>query len=380
MGDLHGLRLGGAVDPILASDPGVLLRDFESLGDGCEFGLVQRCAGIEPLGLLRFAEIAHAPLLDLIAAEFPPLGDDVRIDIAANDEFCATIPRYGILYHTGFFAGQISADDALLKERVRLDFYCRKMMQTVRDGAKIFVRFDDRVGEAEIRGLADRLRGLGAARLLWIDIAPEPDLVGRVSQIAPGLLRAYLGRHAPDAAPDPATLALWFHILRTAHDLLIGGEPDRDLVLRGGWTLPRGAEASLSRMVPRRLPGHPVVEHGLSVTKDVHDGSVLTYEIRQGMRAGAIYCISAWVWLPADFVGTRVCLLANGFSSLASWPADLSRREQWQHVTTSFRQPGSVEGASPALMVTADADTRLYSTCWRLDVGAVPPAYLDDEI
>src|SRR5690242_4928537 len=34
---------------------GQLLRKFESLGDNCEFGLVQRKAGIEPVYLLRFA-------------------------------------------------------------------------------------------------------------------------------------------------------------------------------------------------------------------------------------------------------------------------------------------------------------------------------------
>src|SRR5690348_3255112 len=34
-----------------------LMLAFESLGDNCEFGLVQRQAGAEPLGLLRFTGI-----------------------------------------------------------------------------------------------------------------------------------------------------------------------------------------------------------------------------------------------------------------------------------------------------------------------------------
>ena len=32
-----------------------LVLQFESIGDNCELGLVQRRAGSEPLGLLRFA-------------------------------------------------------------------------------------------------------------------------------------------------------------------------------------------------------------------------------------------------------------------------------------------------------------------------------------
>lgn len=52
-----------------ASRKGLLLMDaraeilgqFESLGDNCEFGLVQRIGGIEPLGLLRFAGF-HIPV------------------------------------------------------------------------------------------------------------------------------------------------------------------------------------------------------------------------------------------------------------------------------------------------------------------------------
>jgi capsular polysaccharide biosynthesis protein len=49
-------------DPIPASTKPVdeLMLRFESLGGNCEFGLVQRYVGIEPLGLLRYAD-ANSP-------------------------------------------------------------------------------------------------------------------------------------------------------------------------------------------------------------------------------------------------------------------------------------------------------------------------------
>ncbi len=40
-----------AVEQITLQD---LMLQFESLGQNCEFGLVQRRAGADPLGLLRF--------------------------------------------------------------------------------------------------------------------------------------------------------------------------------------------------------------------------------------------------------------------------------------------------------------------------------------
>jgi len=43
--------------PIVGLSAQELMYRFESLGDNCEFGLVQRRCGAEPLGLFRFASI-----------------------------------------------------------------------------------------------------------------------------------------------------------------------------------------------------------------------------------------------------------------------------------------------------------------------------------
>jgi hypothetical protein len=45
----------------------VLVRRFRALGDNCEFGLVQRHCGAEPIDLLRFAGL-HIPIEDRLAA------------------------------------------------------------------------------------------------------------------------------------------------------------------------------------------------------------------------------------------------------------------------------------------------------------------------
>ena len=51
-----------------------LMLDFESLGENCEFGLVQRRCGIEPLGLLRFSSTPLPPLLHALRERFAGMG------------------------------------------------------------------------------------------------------------------------------------------------------------------------------------------------------------------------------------------------------------------------------------------------------------------
>src|SRR5260221_3025006 len=62
-----------------------LMMQFESLGENCEFGLVQRRCGAEPLGLLRFASAPLPVLLAGLRARFEGLGDPGEIDIQISE-------------------------------------------------------------------------------------------------------------------------------------------------------------------------------------------------------------------------------------------------------------------------------------------------------
>jgi hypothetical protein len=64
-----------------ADDPAKLMLGFESLGENCEFGLVQRRCGAEPLSLLRFASAPLPQLLAALHARFQGLGDAASIGV-----------------------------------------------------------------------------------------------------------------------------------------------------------------------------------------------------------------------------------------------------------------------------------------------------------
>ena len=191
-------------------EPDRLVVQFESLGDSCEFGLVQRHAGAEPLGLLRFAGFTGAVdrrLEDLVAAldrGFEGLGEPDTVQVtmegpAGHHEYIVRESVYGLLYHT--FLGPTDVSEAALRrnESVRLRFLRRKLLADLAAADKIFVwKSNLPVEPARIHRLLAALRRHGPARLLWVcaaDNAPGP--IGSVEHLADGLLRGVVDRFAP---------------------------------------------------------------------------------------------------------------------------------------------------------------------------------------
>jgi len=69
------------------SDRELVLR-FESLGDNCKLGLVQRKVGAEPLGMFRFAGAPLEHLLQAMRARFAGMADPAHVQVQPeNGEF-----------------------------------------------------------------------------------------------------------------------------------------------------------------------------------------------------------------------------------------------------------------------------------------------------
>jgi hypothetical protein len=89
-----------------------LVLQFESLGDNCELGLVQRMAGVEPLGMFRFAS---APLRNVIRAmtgRFAGIAEPGQINIqGVKDEYMIHLIKYGFAYHVAAAGAYRSLSD-----------------------------------------------------------------------------------------------------------------------------------------------------------------------------------------------------------------------------------------------------------------------------
>jgi hypothetical protein len=208
-------RTGG---PDLPRDQ--MIARFESLGDNCEFGLVQRRLGAEPLGLLRFCFIELPHLLNGLRRGFEGLGDPASTEVSVNGkdgEFVVKAPAHGMLYHTFQHEGELTIDTVRVQQSARLKFLRRKLMEDVAAAEKIFVVKRERpLRPEEVLPLYVALNELGQNWLLWVVLADEKHPSGTVEVLLPGLLRGYVDRFAPnDNAPD-LSLSAWTAVCEAA--------------------------------------------------------------------------------------------------------------------------------------------------------------------
>jgi hypothetical protein len=365
--------LRGIFDRSLTAAPDSLLAGFESLGHGAEFAVAQRFAGIEPAGLLRFASLSHTGLFDLLTNHFSHLTDPSELSLTLrNGEYHVRIDRYGFEYQTGVWDGQALPGDLLQRERMKISFSKQQILDDLAAGQKILVRFDDAVSRSEIRQVFGLLKRYGPNKLLWVDTAPRPDLVGSIDMIEPGLLRGYVAGRSAFAAPTPQALSIWLKIALDARDIFAREQNDGSVWARGTWKITDDVTTTVADKVEGTPFGQRVFEHCFIVDRPDHAVDVLIHDIRYDMKPNALYTISAWICIPSSFTGTGVAMLAIGFPSVHGWQANLSIRDQWQQIVTSFRQPAGTVAAAPGMRATGRVGDRLYSTGWRLDEGVVP--------
>src|SRR6185312_14382807 len=173
-----------------------LVMRFESLGDNCELGLVQRRCGKEPLGLLRFANIILPSLLRGVSTGFDRLGsgDTLQLwDDADNKEYVVRDMGYGITYHTFLYKDQVSDTGLLARQGARLKFLARKLLEDMSAAEKVFVvKRNETLAEAEILPLYAAMRARGDCTLLWVMPADEQHPAGTVESVLPGLIRGWI--------------------------------------------------------------------------------------------------------------------------------------------------------------------------------------------
>jgi hypothetical protein len=186
---------------------------FSALGENCEFGLVQRRLGAEPLDLFRFSCTRAGSLTSAVGEGLQDLYDPKKIDVRLMPEF-GEPPVYGIFtpsYNCAFYASesgrQADFEEFVTAERRRLAFLTRKFMEDCEDGAKIFV-FTARFAAAEEAApLRDALRRHGPATLLWVSAKPQK--AGTVEVAGEGLLFGFVDRLAPVEQAKDVSLEAW---------------------------------------------------------------------------------------------------------------------------------------------------------------------------
>ena len=173
-----------------------LALSFEGLGDQCEFGIVQRRLGADPIGLFRFAAISADNLAALLDEEFERLGDPdfTELGFTEGGEYLVRDTRH--LYHMHSFVQKDTVDpDLFLSQQVRrLGYLKRKLIEDLQAAEKIFVFKSSlaRISDTALCRLQSSIARYGDGMILGLRRAEENHSAGSLEILTPRVLVGYL--------------------------------------------------------------------------------------------------------------------------------------------------------------------------------------------
>ena len=176
--------------PRAAPDVRGIIEQFESLGDNCEFGLVQRRFDAEPLGLLRWSGTEPEPLIAAVEARFAGVGELENLCISTwdNGEYKVSDARYGMVSHTFIYEAAFARDSFIEQQMRRIRILKKKLLQEMARGDKLLVYKSPDITPDQARRLCDACRAIGPSTLLVVRPADEAHAAGTVEQTPAGLL------------------------------------------------------------------------------------------------------------------------------------------------------------------------------------------------
>jgi hypothetical protein len=206
--------------------PAALLQRFESLGDNCEFGFVQRANGYEDGGLLRWSISPLDKLIDCFETDFKGLYSYDNLEPSAPDMVRDTAT--GLMFHTQmhsidghFVLGEQARREVYARERDKIDHLLDKLRQRVRQPDTICVyKRNSGVADTDALRLKQSLSKLGPSKLLVVRSTEDRALWSTVESRGSGLLVGLINEFAPYSSADRVSFCIWNRILQNACRLI----------------------------------------------------------------------------------------------------------------------------------------------------------------
>lgn len=209
--------------------PAELLQNFESLGNNCEFGLVQRHFGLETVGLLRWGSFPNGFAALLRALQLKLTGAELAVSLhTANNEYISHDSTFGMTFHTHKLVGEIDPDVLIRHESDRMRYLSKLLIEDVEDDAKIVVyKSTPELSAGEVGQLRDALAAIGPATLLWVTRTDRADRLGTVEHGGHRFLKGYIDDFSPEESIFArCSFDMWIRICTNAMNLWTAGRRD----------------------------------------------------------------------------------------------------------------------------------------------------------
>jgi hypothetical protein len=209
------------------TDPKLTFAAFESLGGDGEFGMVQRRAGIEKLGLFRFACTPNLPALT--AAVETGLGTfglpgDVCLFAAPTGTLLAYSIGFSVLFPIPQRWGDRPAQVVLRNMLRRTALLKRKFLEDLAIADRIYVRRGQPGELPHVAALGKALRRFGPNMLLWVTEADAEHPAGGIEILPDGIIVGRIGPSATGGAVTDETYADWIAVCEQCLLVVRGGQ------------------------------------------------------------------------------------------------------------------------------------------------------------
>jgi len=366
--------------PELCCDISRLVTLFESLGENCDFGVVQRAVGVEPFGLFRFAACKPADMVTLLRERFESLGkaDDLWLDeVGPSREYWVKSRRFSFEAHTDRYAGKDDPDVACAAQIEKIQFLKARLIRDMSRGRRLFV-FKGSADFEAIRELVAQLRGYGPNSLLWVNVATAAHHACYVERESEGLLLGFVSHFGTyDGAPS-LPVEEWIAVCVSAHRLWRGVDlprvPVDNLITHATdastcrWSA--DPSAAIRRCEELSPIGGFVLKHQLGRTEST---SVVCATLP--ITAGGSFVFSAWIRIADGFRGQQIAAVFPGYVSAAMWGADLKSRHRWQRIWATASLPPGARNISCEIIAAGAAGDVFHSAAWCLERGNRPSGF-----
>lgn len=216
---------GADVTPRVDADAGdlpaiaKLVLAFESLGERCDFGLVQRHFGTEPFGLLRLAFTPYRGLIAALETRFEGVGGPETEFTRRDGELVAEVKQLGLSFHTFTYENELKSPGTHERFYRRwLGHLRQKLIADLEAGEKILVYGNAvRLSDGEIDRLFAALRNYGPSALLCVRPADATHPDGTVETARVGLYIGYLNRFAAFESGEQPSFESWRRICEATY-------------------------------------------------------------------------------------------------------------------------------------------------------------------